>query len=123
MKRIWFSLIFLAAAISLCVFEQIELHRDFHIVIGTAENAIAAESREEKAQYCKELEKEWEHIHNWAALTTDHSILHGTEIAVAQAVDLSETEYTDETDEALIEAKSELEQIHDGIVIKIENIF
>lgn len=123
MKRIWFSLVFLAAAIALCGFEQIEVHRDFHSVISTAESAIEAESKEEKAQYCLELEKEWQHIHKWAALTTDHSILHGTEVAVAQAVEFSKTDYLDETDEALIEAKSELEQIHDGALVKLENIF
>ena len=123
MKRIWFSLIFLAAAIALCTFEQIEVHRDFHKVIDTAEKALAADNMEEKAQCCEQLEKEWEHIHNWAAMTTDHSILHGTEVAVAQAVEFSKTNYIDETDEAIIEAKSELEQIHDGTLIKIENIF
>ncbi len=123
MKRIWFSIIFLALAVSLCFFEQIKVHKEFHIAIDTADKAIAAESREEKTEYCKQLEKEWEHIHNWAAMTTDHSILHGTEIAVAEAVEFSKSEYTDETDEALIEAKSELQQIHDGTLIRVENIF
>ncbi len=123
MKRIWFSIIFLGAAVALCLFEQLEVHRDYHSIIATADKATAAESRKDKEALCKELEKEWEHIHNWAALTTDHSILHGTEVAVAEAVEFSKSDYIDETDEALIEAKSELTQIHDSTLIKLENIF
>jgi hypothetical protein len=57
MKRIWFSLIFLAAAISLCVFEQIELHRDFHIVIGTAENAIALKAERKRRNTARSLKR------------------------------------------------------------------
>lgn len=121
MKRLWFSAVFILVAISLCVFEQFYVYGKCDAIIGHIDSAISENDLQAKKEKCEAIEKEWESFDRMATYITDHSILHSAEISIGTLKDLNNLN-SEDTNEALIEAKSEIEQVYDHSKINFSNI-
>ena len=67
MKRLWFSAIFMLAALSLCFGEQIYISRDCREIIAAISEAEECESTPEKLKYCAEIYDMWSDYHKKAS--------------------------------------------------------
>lgn len=122
MKRVWFSIIFLSLSIVLCVYEQTIVKKEYIDIVNTIDYAIASESLEEKGKYCNEITEKWDKYFFKTSLMLDHSILESADISIGTLNNLAEID-KDDTDEALIEAKSEIEQVYEHTKISFPNVF
>lgn len=121
MKRLWFSAAFLLIALSLCAFEQFYVYKDYEEIISQIDSAISESDLDTKKEKCAEIEEIWEEFDRKAAYITDHAILHSAEISIGTLNDLNNLNEED-TNEALIEAKSEIEQVYEHSKINFSNI-
>lgn len=121
MKRLWFSAAFILIAIILCVVEQTMIYDACGEIIERIDAAIQTNDVDEKKAYCDEVEEMWLEFEEKASYVMDHAILHSAEISVGTLKDLNELNIED-ANEALIEAKSEIKQIHDHSKISLSNI-
>lgn len=121
MKRLWFSAAFILAAVALCIVEQTLIYTDCNEIIGKIDTAIHTQDVDEKKAYCKEIEEMWVDFEDKASYVMDHAILHSAEISVGTLMDLNDMN-TEDANEALIEAKSEIKQVYDHSRISLENI-
>lgn len=121
MKRLWFSAVFILAALSLCAFEQFYVYKDCKEIITHIDTAIDETDLAAKKEKCAAIENEWEDFDRLATYITDHAILHSAEISIGTLNDLNDLNEED-TNEALIEAKSEIEQVYDHSRINLSNI-
>lgn len=121
MKRLWFSAVFILAAIALCVIEQTMIYNDCGKIIDHIDTAIQAQDIDEKKAYCDEIEEMWIDFEDKASYVMDHAILHSAEISVGTLKDLNDLNLED-ANEALIEAKSEIKQVYDHSRISLSNI-
>lgn len=122
MKRIWFSIIFLALAIGACTYEQAVVKSAHKEISAVIDSALECKELDEKIKLCNEITEKWEKHFKKISLVTDHSILQSADVSVGTINALAK-EGDDSVDEALIETKSELEQIYDSSKINLSNIF
>lgn len=122
MKRIWFSVIFILIAIGVCTYEQITVNAYYKDITQTIELAIESENEDEKIKYCKEVSEKWDKFFRKITLVTDHSVVQSADVSVGTLEKLADKR-DDSVDDALIETKSELDQIFDASKITFSNIF
>lgn len=121
MKRLWFSAVFILIALSLCAFEQFFVYSECNEIIAHIDSAINETDLKAKKEKCAAIEDEWEDFDRKATYITDHAILHSAEISIGTLNDLNNLNAED-TNEALIGAKSEIEQVYDHSKINLSNI-
>lgn len=122
MKRIWFSIIFIVIALGVCTFERITVNRAYDDITSTIELALESSNEEEKIKYCKEVSEKWDVFFKKITLVTDHSIVQNADVSVGTLEKLADRR-DDSVNDALIETKSELDQIYDTSKITFSNIF
>lgn len=121
MKRLWFSAIFLSLIIVLCIFEQAAVKKGYREISQKIDYAIAAEELSEKRDYCLEIEKDWDKYYFVISLMADHSMIENSNASVGMLDTISTLSF-EETNEILVEAKSEIDQLYKNTVISINNI-
>ncbi len=121
MKRLWFSAAFIFIALSLCAYEQFVVFSECREIIEKIDIAIDEDDLDAKKAQCAEIEALWEDFDRKATYTTDHAILHSAEISIGTLGDLNDLNEED-TNEALIEAKSEILQVYEHSRINLSNI-
>lgn len=121
MKRLWFSVIFLSLSVAFCIYEQTMVKNEYNDIMNTIDYAIASDSLAEKAEYCDIITEKWDKYFFKSSLMLDHSILESADISVGTLNNLAQIDM-DDTDEALIEAKSEIEQVYEHTRISLPNI-
>ncbi len=121
MKRLWFSAVFLLTAVGFCIWEQAAVYPQCSEMIRMIDAAIEERDANEKKDMCAQIEEEWARFDTRAQYICDHSILHSAEISVGTLKDLNNLNEED-TNEALIEAKSEIRQVLDHSAISLSNI-
>ena len=121
MKRLWFSAAFILIALSLCAYEQFVVFSECREIIEKIDIAIDEDDLDAKKAQCAEIEALWEDFDRKATYTTDHAILHSAEISIGTLGDLNDLNEED-TNEALIEAKSEILQVYEHSRINLSNI-
>lgn len=122
MKRIWFSVVFLSIALSICIAEQFIVKSSCGEIIKSIDSAISATDESEKEKYCNNAIKEWNDYYRKASYITDHSIIQGADISMGDLEQVIKTDI-DSVDEKLVEAKSEIEQIKEVSKVNLANIF
>lgn len=122
MKRIWFSVLFIILALSVCTFEQITVKNGYENITKAIDNALECEDETEKAEYCKEITTEWNKYYKKITLVTDHSIIQSADVSINTLKDISNYD-AEGSDDTLIEAKSELKQIYESSKITFSNVF
>lgn len=122
MKRLWFSVLFLAIAIGTCTYEQAIVKNAYKDITAVIDAALISEDPYEKIEYCKDITEKWDKHFKKISLVTDHSILQSADVSVGTINSLAK-KGGDSVDEALIQTKSELEQIYDSSKINLSNIF
>lgn len=122
MKRIWFSVLFIILALSVCTFEQITVKNGYENITKAIDNALECEDETEKAEYCKEITTEWNKYYKKITLVTDHSIIQSADVSINTLKDISNYD-AEGSDDTLIEAKSELKQIYESSMITFSNVF
>lgn len=122
MKRIWFSVLFIILALSVCTFEQITVKNGYENITKAIDNALECEDETEKAEYCKEITTEWNKYYKKITLVTDHSIIQSADVSINTLKNISNYD-AEGSDDTLIEAKSELKQIYESSRITFSNIF
>lgn len=122
MKRIWFSVIFILIALCVCTYEQITVNSYYKDITQTIELALESTNEDEKTEYCKEVAEKWDKFFKKITLVTDHSVVQSADVSVGTLEKLADKR-DDSVDDALIETKSELDQIFDTSKITFSNIF
>lgn len=122
MKRLWFSAVFLAIALSICIAEQYIVKSSCGEIIKSIDSAISATDENEKEKYCNDAIKGWEDYYKKASYITDHSVIQGADISMGELEEVIKTDI-DRADEKLVEAKSEIEQIKEVSKVNLANIF
>lgn len=122
MKRIWFSVAFLAIALSVCVAEQYIVKTSCREIVSSIDSALTAQDENEKEKYCEEAVEKWDDYFGKAAYITDHSILQNADISMGEVEQYIKSD-VNSADDALIEAKSEIEQINEVSKINLANVF
>lgn len=122
MKRIWFSVLFIILALSVCTFEQITVKNGYENITKAIDNALECEDETEKTEYCKEITTEWNKYYKKITLVTDHSIIQSADVSINTLKDISNYD-AEGSDDTLIEAKSELKQIYESSRITFSNVF
>lgn len=121
MKRLWFSAIFILMALSICVFEQAAVYKSCDELLPQIDAAIEETDLEKKAEKCAQIEETWEDFDKKAAYITDHSVLKDAEISISALNELNGAD-EDKINEALIDVKSEVEQLCSRSKINLSNI-
>lgn len=121
MKRLWFSAVFILLALSICIFEQAAVYKSCNELIPQIDAAIEETNLQVKKEKCSEIEKIWNDFDKKASYITDHSVLREAEISISA---LSEVNGYDENNinEALVDVKSEVEQLYSRSKINLSNI-
>ncbi len=121
MKRLWFSAVFILLALSICIFEQAAVYKSCNELIPQIDAAIEETNLQVKKEKCSEIEKIWDDFDKKASYITDHSVLREAEISISA---LSEVNGSDENNinEALVDVKSEVEQLYSRSKINLSNI-
>lgn len=121
MKRLWFSAVFILLALSICIFEQTAVYKSCNELIPQIDAAIEETNLQVKKEKCSEIEKIWNDFDKKASYITDHSVLREAEISISA---LSEVNGYDENNinEALVDVKSEVEQLYSRSKINLSNI-
>lgn len=122
MKRIWFSVAFLAIALCICIAEQYNVRTSCKEIISSIDSAISAADETEKEKYCKDAINEWDDYYKKASYITDHSIIQDADISMGELEQVIKTDINS-ADEKLVEAKSEIEQINEVSKVNLANIF
>lgn len=122
MKRIWFSIVFILIAISVCFYEQITVNKAYEDITNTIDLALESQNEDEKIKYCTEVTEKWDEFFRKVTLVTDHSVVQSADVSVGTLERLA-NKRDDSVDDALIEAKSELDQIYNTSRITFSNIF
>lgn len=122
MKRLWFSAIFMLAALSLCFCEQFYINRDCRQIIAAISAAEECETVPEKLDYCAEIYDMWGDYCKKASYVTDHSVLQSADVSMGTLKSLPPDSSGENIDELLAQAKSETEQIYDNSRISLSNI-
>lgn len=122
MKRIWFSAAFIVIALFVCTYEQLTVNTAYEDITNTINLALESSNEDEKIKYCKEVSKKWDEFFRKVTLVTDHSVVQSADVSVGTLERLA-NKRDDSVDEALIETKSELDQIYDTSRITFSNIF
>ena len=122
MKRLWFSAIFMLAALLLCFGEQIYISRDCREIIAAISEAEECESTPEKLKYCAEIYDMWSDYHKKASYVTDHSVLQSAEVSMGTLKSLPPDSSAENINELLAQAKSETQQVYDNSRINLSNI-
>lgn len=122
MKRIWFSVVFIIIALSVCTYEQVTVNAAYKDITQTIELALESTNEDEKIKYCKEVSEKWDKFFRKITLVTDHSVVQSADVSVGTLENLADKR-DDSVDDALIETKSELDQIFDTSKITFSNIF
>jgi len=122
MKRIWFSAVFIFIALFVCTYEQLTVNAAYEDITNTINLALESSEEEEKIRYCKEVTEKWNKFFKKVTLVTDHSVVQSADVSVGTLERLANKK-DDSVDEALIETKSELDQIYDTSRITFSNIF
>lgn len=121
MKRLWFSAVFILLALSICIFEQAAVYKSCNELLPQIDAAIEETNLQVKKEKCSEIEKIWDDFDKKASYITDHSVLREAEISISA---LSEVNGYDENNinEALVDVKSEVEQLYSRSKINLSNI-
>lgn len=121
MKRLWFSAVFILLALSICIFEQAAVYKSCNELLPQIDAAIEETNLQVKKEKCSEIEKIWNDFDKKASYITDHSVLREAEISISA---LSEVNGYDENNinEALVDVKSEVEQLYSRSKINLSNI-
>lgn len=122
MKRLWFAFIFLTIALCACSYEQYVVKYTYNEINAVIDKALSAGTPEEKIEYCGEITEKWNKNLKKITLVTDHSITQSANVSVGTLKSLADGK-SENIDETLIEAKSELKQIYDSSKINFSNIF
>lgn len=122
MKRLWFSVIFMLVALSICAAEQIYISRDCREIIAAISTAEECESAPEKLKYCAEIYDMWGDYYKKASYVTDHSVLQSADISMGTLKNLPTDSSEEDIDGLLAQAKSEAEQIYGNSRISLTNI-
>lgn len=122
MKRLWFAFIFIALCVLTCAYEQYVVKSAYEDIVSVIDQAIEADSAEEKAQYCLEVTEEWDNYYKKITLITDHGILESADISVSELKEQAQNA-GDNLDGLLTQTKSELEHIYESSRINFSNIF
>lgn len=121
MKRLWFSAIFILLALSICVFEQAAVYKSCNELLPQIDAAIEETDLEKKTDKCSQIEKTWEDFDRKATYITDHSVLKDAETSISALNELNGAD-KERINEALIEVKSEVEQLYSRSKINLSNI-
>lgn len=121
MKRLWFSAVFLSVIIALCTFEQITVNKIYKELNSDIDKAISTQVQSEKREYCLEIDKKWDKYYYIMSLMSDHSMIEDANAYIGMLDPIS-TLSVEETNEILVEAKSEIERIKETSEISIRNI-
>lgn len=121
MKRLWFSAIFILLALSICVFEQAAVYKSCDELLPQIDAAIEETDLDKKAEKCAQIEETWEDFDKKATYITDHSVLKDAEISISALNELNGAD-EDKINEALIDVKSEVEQLCSRSKINLSNI-
>lgn len=122
MKRLWFSAIFMIAALSLCFVEQFCIAKDCREIIAAIGTATECDDANEKIEYCKEITDMWNDYYKKASYVTDHSVLQGADVSMGTLNSLPPDSDSESINELLAEAKSEAKQIYEHSRISLSNI-
>lgn len=122
MKRIWFSVVFIIIALGVCTYEQLTVNSYYKDITQTIDSALESTNEDEKINYCHEVSQKWDEFFKKITLVTDHSIVQSADVSVG-TLEMLADKRDDSVDDALIETKSELEQIFDASKITFSNIF
>lgn len=125
MKRLWFAIIFLTAAIISCSYEQVVIRLACKDISSVIDKAVVSEGTDEKIEYCNDALLLWNKYRKKIALVTDHSNFEDADVYMSKIRMYSNSDEgnNDELDEALTEAKSQLEQTYKSSKINLSNIF
>lgn len=121
MKRLWFSAIFILIALSICVFEQASVYKSCSELLPQIDSAIEETDINLKSEKCAEIETKWKSFDKKASYITDHSVLRDAEISVSALSEVSGSD-NEQINEALIDVKSEVEQLCRRSEINLSNI-
>ncbi|MCD7873353.1 MAG: DUF4363 family protein [Clostridiales bacterium] len=122
MKRLWFSAIFLILIISLCTYEQSIVKKGYENITEYIDYALETGDMAEKENYCREITNKWNKYYSVSSLMTDHSVLESANASIGMLNDVTRIS-GEETDEILVEAKSDIRQLYENSIISISNIF
>lgn len=125
MKRLYIAILFLAIAVSLCVFEQYTVNNAYKEAIQYIDNAIEGLEKDDydtvKSE-CKRLNNFWGEKQKYMTAMIDHGSLDEASVTIGSLEDLAENE-SDSIEEELVTAKNQLKSIYDNQKITFGNIF
>lgn len=125
MKRLYVAIIFLAAAISLCIFEQYTVKNAYKEASGYINTAIESLENDDYTTVqsaCKNLNNFWGEKQKYMTAMIDHGSLDEASVTISSLEELAENE-SDSLEDELITAKNQLKSIYDNQKITFGNIF
>lgn len=125
MKRLYAAILFLAIAISLCVFEQYTVKTAYNEASGYINTAIESLENDDYntvKSACKDLNNFWGEKQKYMTAMIDHGSLDEASITIGSLEELAENE-SDNLEDELITAKNQLKSIYDNQKITFGNIF
>ena len=125
MKRLYIAIIFLAVAISLCIFEQYTVtsaYKETTEYLNTAIEEVKKEDYESAKETCESLSRYWLAKQKYMTAMIDHGSIDDTSITIYALADLAENE-SESLEDELITAKNQIKSIHDNQRITFGNVF
>lgn len=125
MKRLYAAILFLAIALSLCVFEQCTVKSAYKEASGYINTAIEGLEKNDYStvkEACKSLNDFWGEKQKYMTAMIDHGSLDEASVTIGSLEDLAENE-SDSLEDELITAKNQLKSIYDNQKITFGNIF
>ncbi|MCH5320300.1 MAG: DUF4363 family protein [Eubacterium sp.] len=125
MKRLYIAILFLAVAISLCIFEQYTVtsaYKEATQYLNTAIEEVKKEDYKSAKETCENLSSYWSEKQKFMTAMIDHGALDDTSITIYALADLAENE-SDDLENELITAKNQIKSIHDNQKITFGNVF
>lgn len=125
MKRIYIAVLFLAVAVSLCIFEQYTVssaYRETTEYLNMAIEEVEKEDYESAKRTCGNLRDYWSQKQKYMAAMIDHGSLDDTSITILALEELADTE-SDSLEDELITAKNQIKSIYDNQKITFGNVF
>lgn len=125
MKRLWFAIIFLIIAIISCSYEQVVIRLGYKEITSVIDKAVVSAQLNEKIKYCNDASQLWDRYEKKIAPITDHSNFDEADVCINQIKAYADKGDIDKEnlDEALLEAKSQLERTYNSSKINLSNIF
>ncbi len=125
MKRLYVAILFLAVAVSLCIFEQYTVssaYKETTAYLNTAIEEVEKEDYESAKMTCKSLKAYWSQKQKYMAAMIDHGSLDDTSITILALDELAESE-SDSLEDELITAKNQIKSIYENQKITFGNVF